>query len=115
MVFRANETPIETATPTAPKPPASEIAPARLLMVEESSAVSVTLAAEMPSAPSPSMNAAVSTPITFSANTPEPAPAMPTPPAPTATAPAITIEPMVWVASAVWRRSPVALTLVSCR
>ena len=53
--FRASPTPIDTATPARPNPAASEAEPAVVVMIEVSTALSVTDPARMPVAPSPSM------------------------------------------------------------
>ena len=116
MMLRAKPTPIATATPTVPKDAATEAAPAKAWIDERLSASSVTLSARIVVVPSflPSMTAATSTPMRFSAHTPEPAAATPTvPPTATATEPAKTSESMLWSASANSWTSPPACTVVS--
>ena len=120
MVLRAIATPTDTATPVVPpREAASDAAPALVLMIEVSFAVSVTRSAETPvgaALRSPSMYAFTSTPILFSANTPEPLrPSPVVPAAATAAEPASTMELIFWLASAVWVRSPPACTLLSLR
>ena len=116
MMLRARPTPMATATPTVPKDAATEAAPAKAWIDERLSASSVTLSARIVVVPSsrPSMTAATSTPMRFSAHTPEPAAATPTvPPTATATEPAKTSESMLWSASANSSTSPPACTVVS--
>ena len=115
MVLNASPMPIATDTPAVrPNDAASETAPASASMVELLAAVTLMLPASMPAAPSPSIALRTSTPMVFSAYTPEPPMATPTTaPMPTAADPAITIESMVWSARALRLRLPAASTLVS--
>ena len=109
----AKATPIETATPTAPNEAASEAAPAKALIEEESSAVSVTLSAWIPAAPSPSTKALIFAAIRFSVLTPAPLSPTPTVPPETATDPAKTTASIDCRDVAVKIRSSDALTLES--
>ncbi len=103
------------ATPTLPKPAARATAAATALMRDRSSAVTSTLPAWMPARPSPSITADTSTPILFSANTPEPATPMPTAPAPTAAVPATTMATMSCAARACTLSASAPSTSVSTR
>ena len=117
MVLRASDTPRDTDPPTNPPDRLTETAAATAWMSELSLASRATRAATMPAVPavpptrSPSMDAFTSTPILFSANTPEPLAASPAVPAPTATDPAATTELMLWPAVAVAVRLPAARAL----
>jgi len=115
MVLVARETPMETDTPVSPaKEAAMEAAAASAEMVDVSSAARAMSVAEIPVAPSPSMDDSTSTPIQFSEKTPEPLTPTPTlPAAPMPTEAAMTAELMVWLASAVCVSWPSASILES--
>src|SRR5262249_23321273 len=88
--------PMDTDTATAPaNDTANDAAPVFALIVDASLAVTLTLPASMPVAPSPSMNAATFVPIRFSVAAPAPLSPTPTVPTPTAADPATTIASIV--------------------
>ncbi|GJE70091.1 hypothetical protein CHKEEEPN_1625 [Methylorubrum podarium] len=134
MLLSASVKPTATETPAEPPPePASDADPAKASIVELSAALTETLPASMPAAPSPSMTARVATAIAFVTVTPAaetPTPAAPPPPieaaaaatwalidcadvAPTVSAPLLLALPPlstastteVWLAAAVSTRS----------
>ena len=108
---------IEIARPaTAPNAAATDAVPAVDVIVEASSASSVTLRALMPPVFVPSMNALTRTAILLTTPTPAPLRAPPTRPAESATEPEKTNASIVWVPRAVSFRSPaLALTLERSR
>ena len=112
-VFSAIAMPTAIATPTTPKPAATEAAPTIALMPDASVAESAIDGALMPTGPSPSMYAFTSVEMRLNAAAPAPLSAAPTTPPASATDPATTMASIVAASRAVSVRAPPASMLES--
>src|SRR5436305_1802779 len=113
MSFSARATPIETLTARdgGPTATARENAPVNTVIEEVSSALSSTLAAEIPPVPLPSMYARTWSYTLFSVAAPAPVSAIPPAPLAIAADAATSVALIVWFESASSVSAPVAETL----